>query len=136
MEDEIIFNKMASIKNCLESVRVNYKQSKKEFLTDYLRQDAAVLNLQRAAQTAIDIAAHIVRIKGLSFPKEAKDLFLALHEAKIISEKTKNAMIGMVGFRNIAVHEYKKLDINVVVIVIESHLTDFEQYMQEILKAN
>lgn len=100
MHDEIIFNKAELIKNCLRSVRDNYAQSPEGFLVDQVRQDAAVLNLQRAVQTAIDIASHIVRLKKLALPKETRDLFLSLHEEKIISEKIKNIMISMIGFRN------------------------------------
>lgn len=135
MNDDIISNKIVSITNCLNSIRDNYRQSPEKFLTDYVRQDAAVLNIQRAIQTAADIAAHIVRKKGLNPPKETKDLFVVLFEAKIISKKMQDIMINMIGFRNIAVHEYKKLDINVVISVIEKHLTDFEKFTQEILSA-
>ena len=135
MEDEIIYNKAESIKRCLESIRSNYNRSPATFLEDYIRQDAALLNLQRAAQAAIDVAAHIVRLKKLDLPKEAKDLFVALHKANILSEEIKKRMIGMVGFRNVAVHQYTELNMDTVVNIIESHLTDFEKFIREILKA-
>ena len=136
MQDDVVINKTQSIIKCLQRVRDIYANSPEAFLKNIMLQDAAVLNLQRAAQTAIDLAAHIVRVKGLSAPKETKELFVSLCEDKIISEEIKDKMINMVGFRNIAVHEYKKLDIKVVVSIIEKHLTDFENFMQEILNAN
>lgn len=134
MQDDIILNKAESIKNCLNRIREDYEPSKKTFLTDYTRQDAVILNLQRAVQTSIDIAAHVVRAKRLDLPKETRDLFVTLHKANVISKKMKERMISMVGFRNVAIHEYTKLDMNIVVTVIESHLMDFEKFIQEILQ--
>lgn len=136
MQDEIIQNKMDSIKKCLNRVREVYGQAPDNFLTDYTLQDVVVLNLQRAVQATIDLASHIVRVKGLRLPKESKEVFISLFEGKIISEKMQNNMIAMVGFRNIAVHEYKKLDMNVVKKIIQSHLGDFESFLIEILNAD
>ena len=136
MQDDIILNKFDSIKNCLKSIRDNYPDSREKFCHSFLHQDAAVLNIQRAAQTAIDIASHVVRLKKLSLPRESRDLFDALYKNKMSTEETKTRMVNMVGFRNIAVHEYKRLDVNVVISVIEKHLTDFERFMHEIFQAD
>lgn len=135
MQDEIIANKIDSIKNCLNRVREEYARAPNDFLSNYTLQDVIVLNLQRAVQTAIDIGAHIVRMRGLRLPKEAKEVFSSLCQGKIILEKTRDNMIGMVGFRNIAVHEYKKLDMKVVKNIVQSHLVDFENFVIEILNA-
>ncbi len=135
MEDNIIINKSETISRCVLRVHEDYLASKGNFLKDYTRQDAIILNLQRAIQAATDLASHVVRKKNLSVPKEYKDLFLTLHEANIISKAVQDKMINMVGFRNVAVHEYTKLDMNIVVSVIEKHLGDFEQFIQAILKA-
>lgn len=136
MQNEIIYNKIETIKNCLKRVREEYARSPNDFMSDHTLQDVVVLNLQRAVQAALDLAAHIVRQKGLKLPKESKDLFIGLYEGKIISEIVRDKMIKMVGFRNIAVHEYKKLDMNVVKSIVQSHLGDFELFVKEVLNAN
>jgi uncharacterized protein YutE (UPF0331/DUF86 family) len=41
-------------------------------------------------------------------------------------------MQGMVGFRNIAVHDYQNLNIEIVVAIVEKHLGDFESFIEEI----
>lgn len=43
-------------------------------------------------------------------------------------------MKSMVGFRNIAVHDYRAINLKVVQIIIESHLKDFEEYIYQINK--
>ncbi|MCX7120487.1 MAG: DUF86 domain-containing protein [Gammaproteobacteria bacterium] len=134
MQDEIIINKAGTIAKCLKRVREEYDDSSENFLSNQTKQDAIILNLERAAQATIDMAAHIVRIKKLGAPKETKDLFLFLFEKKIISEDTQTKMRKIIGFRNIAVHEYQKLNVNIVISIIKSHLTDFEVFIKEILK--
>ena len=136
MQDDIIVRKCDSIKNCLKNIRDAYPASREEFLRSYIIQNSIVLDLQRAVQSAIDAGSHIIRVKKLSVPSDFKDIFEALYQNKIISKEIKKQMIGMVGFRNIAVHEYKKLDLNVVINVVENHLVDFEKYMREILNEN
>lgn len=135
MQDDIILNKSESIKKCLKRIREEYNDAPELFLKNITKQDAVVLNLERASQAAIDIAAHIVRLKKLGTPKETRELFLLLFEAKMISEKTHENMRKIVGFRNIAVHEYQKLEMNIVISIITKHLADFEAFVSEILKS-
>ena len=135
MQNNIILNKCEIIKRCLRSIRNNYSQSKDIFLTSCIHQDAAILNLERAAQAAMDLAAHVVRKKYLGVPQKSAELFSLLEEHKIISHVIAEKMRHMVGFRNTAVHEYQELDMDIVVSVIENNLTDFEMFMKEILAA-
>lgn len=135
MKDNIIINKIEIVTRCLQRVHEDFEGAKGGFLTDYLRQDAVILNLQRAIQATIDLASHVVRVRGLPAPKETRDLFLALEAAKLISKQSADKMIKMIGFRNIAVHEYQKLDMAIVQSVIEKHLKDFEAFVQEVLAA-
>lgn len=41
---------------------------------------------------------------------------------------------GMIGFRNIAVHNYQKLNLEVLEKVIENHLGDFEEFVAAVNK--
>lgn len=134
MKDDIIINKIETTKRCLARAREEYTNSK-NFLTDYTRQDAALMNLERAAQASIDIASHVVRMRKLGVPQETKDLFILLHQKSVISKKLSEHMVKMVGFRNIAVHEYQKIDMQYVINIIKSRLIDFENFIDEILAA-
>jgi len=55
-------------------------------------------------------------------PQDSADAFVLLHHAGLISEELMRSMKGMVGFRNVLVHEYQKLDLAIMVKVIEKHL--------------
>ncbi len=53
---------------------------------------------------------------------------------QIITNDTCRQMQGMVGFRNIAVHDYQNLNIEIVVAIVEKHLGDFEGFIREIFE--
>ena len=40
----------------------------------------------------------------------------------------------MVGFRNIVVHDYQALDIDVLEAILEKHIDDFKDYTKVILQ--
>ena len=82
------------------------------------------MNLQRACEASIDIANHLIKSKKLGLPQDSKDSFTLLQRAGLIDEKQTAILQAMVGFRNILVHEYQKLDLDIMVNVIEHRLGD------------
>lgn len=134
MSDDILSNKAASIERCIKRIREEYIGHEQDFLTNYTRQDAVVLNLQRACETAIDMATHIVRIKHLGLPQSSRDLFVLLAQTKIISEELSQHLKSMVGFRNIAVHDYVHIDLEIVTGIINYRLDDFLEFNKQLLK--
>lgn len=122
--DDVILNKVASIERCVQQIRTFYEGHEDDFVTSHLRQDAIIRNIQRACEQSIDLANHIVRIKQLGLPKTSKDAFSFLHESAIIDNGLRQRLQAMVGFRNIAVHNYQEIDLDIVKHIIQHHLTD------------
>lgn len=130
-----VLNKKDSIERCIQQIRCYYAlPSEQVFAEDFLKQDAIALNLQRACQLCIDLANLTIRKKKLGLPKESTESFLLLAEAGIIDELMAEKLKGMVGFRNILVHEYKKMDLSIMVDVIEHRLEDLVIFAQEIVE--
>ena len=48
MVDDLLLNKAATIERCVARARQEYAAAGEHFATDFTRQDAAVLNVQRA----------------------------------------------------------------------------------------
>lgn len=90
------------------------------------------MNLQRACEACIDLAMHIVSERKLGIPQSSREAFDYLQKEQIISEDLARRMKAMVGFRNIAVHDYQAVQIPIVKGIIEHHLGDFEQFAQRI----
>lgn len=123
MPDDIIVAKAAIIERCIFRAREELAAST-NFVADYTRQDAAILNIERACDAAIDIADRIIRVRALGPPASARDSFAKLQAASVITDDLCQRLGRMVGFRNMAVHQYHKLDMAIVGSVIEKNLDD------------
>lgn len=134
MHDDVLLNKAASIERCVARAREEYNKDPATFASDFTRQDAAILNIQRACEAALDMAQHLIRRERLGVPQSASDTFELLARAGWIDSTLLKSLKGMVGFRNIAVHQYQKLDIPIAVIVITKHLEDCLVFSSMLLK--
>jgi uncharacterized protein YutE (UPF0331/DUF86 family) len=126
--DDVINNKAAIIERCLARINEEYFGHEQDFLTNYTKQDAIILNLQRACEAAIDLGTRIIRLKKLGVPQSASDVYAKLEHAKILPEKLSKNLQAMVGFRNIAIHEYEKINLEIVKNIIEHLLEDFLKF--------
>lgn len=135
MADDVILNKAASIERYLQRVREEYAGDGKNLFTNQTKQDAIVLNLQRACETAIDLAIYVVNQRRLGVPQESRDAFTLLQTAGILLPDLATRMQKMVGFRNIDVHEYTRLNLDVVHAIITKQLEDFRTFSSTIVKA-
>ena len=133
MSDDIILNKLETINKCLKRIKEEYVGFEDVLETNFTKQDSIILNLERAAQASIDVSTHIIRVNNLGVPKTSRDVFSLLQEHKVISIKVSEQMKKMVGFRNIAVHDYQNISIDIVKSILTNNLTDFNSFMQEVL---
>ena len=134
MHDDVLINKAATIERCVARAREEFDHDPTTFETNFSRQDAAVMNIQRACEAALDMGNHIIRRGRLGLPQSARDVFEILSQAKWIEQALADSLKRMVGFRNIAVHDYQKLLLPITVRVITEHLIEFLQYSEQMLK--
>jgi len=135
VSDDVLIQKLASIERCLASVR-RYVGDDLDRLHDSMVLDAVVLNLQRACEMAIDAACREVSRRRLGIPTDSADAFTILERESLLSPPVAERMRRMVGFRNIAVHEYRRLDPAIVRTVVEHRLGDFESLCRELVAAS
>jgi uncharacterized protein YutE (UPF0331/DUF86 family) len=134
MVDDVLLNKTATIERCVARVREEYAAAGANFATNHTHQDAAVLNLQRACEAALDVAQHLIRRHKLGLPQSARDVFDVLAKAGWIELDLAESMKKMVGFRNIAVHDYQTLLLPITVNIINQHLDEFLWLTATLLK--
>ena len=134
--NEILLNKKISIERCLTQVEKYYAiDGGLPFEADYLRQDAISMNLQRACELAIDMANHVIKAKKLGLPQDSKESFSLLQNRGLISVEQMRSLQSMVGFRNILVHEYRRLDMGILIEVIEGRVRELLDFANAILNA-
>lgn len=110
MLDDVLFNKAATIERCVARAREEYLRDPASFATDFTHQDAAPpLNIQRAYEAAQDMGQHLIRRERLGVPQSARDVFALLAQSQRIDPALADTLKRMVGFRNIAVHDYQAL---------------------------
>ena len=118
---DALAQKAARIERCVQRAQDEY-QAAPNFATDYTHQDAAILNIQRACELAIDMGNMVVSHEAWGLPRSAKDLFATLCDRGLIQRDLSKALQNMVGFRNIAVHDYEELDVRIVQAVIDREI--------------
>lgn len=133
MVSDVIINKIETINRCLNRIYEVYDNDPSN-LDDYTKQDSIILNIQRACEATIDLAMHIISEKHLGIPQNSRDAFEVLNANKILDNELTKRMKSMVGFRNIAVHDYKAVSMKIVQAIIENHLEDFKEYVYYINK--
>ena len=133
MADDVLINKAATIERCVLRAREEYFSDPPSFATNVTRQDAAILNIQRACEAALDMGQHLIRRDRLGVPQSARDVFALLAQAGRIELPLAEGLQRMVGFRNIAVHDYQSLQLPITVAIIEKHLDEFLHYSQSLL---
>ncbi|WP_027410017.1 type VII toxin-antitoxin system HepT family RNase toxin [Anoxybacteroides tepidamans] len=132
MKNDVILNKVSIIERCIKRIHEEYENNPKH-LENYTKQDSIVLNLQRACEASIDLAMHIVAQKKLGLPQTSRDAFSLLEQHGIIPPSLSQKMKAMVGFRNIAVHDYQELNLMILQKILDHHLTDFTEFTKTIL---
>lgn len=132
MENNVILNKIAIIERCMNRIDEVYNQDATN-LNDYTKQDSLILNLQRCCEASIDLAMHIVAQKGLGIPQTSREAFDLLLQKQMIPAEFAKHLKAIVGFRNIAVHDYQALNLKILQQIIENHLEDFRSFAHQIL---
>jgi len=125
--NDVLLNKAATIERGVTRIRTE----RGRLVADEIAQtveDSVVLNIQRACEASIDAAMHVVRVRELGIPQDRRDGFRLLAEAKIIDEALCRALQRMVGFRNIAVHDYQRIARPVIDHIVAHGLEDLLRF--------
>lgn len=133
MADDVLINKAAAIERAVRRVCEEYADDTRNLRDNQTRQDAIVLNLQRACESSIDAAMHLVRARRLGIPQETREAFGLLEQAQVIDAALADRLKKMVGFRNVAIHDYQRLNLDVVERIVLDHLDDFRAFARILL---
>lgn len=92
MADDVLMNKAATIERCIARAREEYAKDPLTFAVDFTRQDAAILNIQRACEAALDMGQHLIRRERLGLPQSARDIFTILAQSAWIDATLADAL--------------------------------------------
>ena len=131
-ENDVLVQKITSLQRCVARARQARKRAGDRFAVHLDFQDAAVLNIIRACETAIDLANMAIRRERLGIPAESREAFEILEREQRITPELAGKLKKMVGFRNVAVHQYRDLQADIVAAVIDQGLDDLLLFAEQI----
>ena len=121
--DDVLLNKAAIIERCIR--RIMEEAAAAPGLDHPTHVDALTLNVERACQAAIDMAMHVVAERRLGIPQSNAHAFQLLERDGVIGDDLAKALGGMVGFRNVAIHQYDQIDLDILHWIIKAGHRDW-----------
>ena len=131
---DIVINKIQSIQRCVERAREEYQGDSVGFDTNYSRQDAAILNVIRACEQAIDLANHLIKTHKMGIPTSSAESFDLLEKKLVIDKRLSKTLKNMVHFRNTVIHAYQQTNLAIVTAVILTGLDDLILFGDRVLE--
>lgn len=128
VEKAIIRRKIEQAEEHLRRIRQLPPLSQEAFRKDDTTQDVLLFNLIQAIQNCIDMAAHIVSDHGWGVPGSQREAFDILKDRDVVHAELAESLVSMVGFRNRVVHEYDRINLDVVYDIWQSRIGDIEKF--------
>ncbi|PJE73717.1 MAG: DUF86 domain-containing protein [Candidatus Terrybacteria bacterium CG10_big_fil_rev_8_21_14_0_10_41_10] len=129
-----IISKLQKLDEYTKYLKEIQKVNKEQFVEDYHFFGLAERYLQLSIEILLDVGKLLIVIKGLKRPEENQEIFSALCDEKIVSEKLADNLMGIANFRNILVHDYEKIDREIIYEKLRNNLDDFENFKKEIVR--
>lgn len=133
MDRDLVETKLESLRRCVERIAGKTPSSVDQLVRDPDVQDIIALNLQRAVQLSVDVAAHLIAETDATPPSTMVENFEILQKLEVIDSVLAERLTKAVGFRNIAVHSYQTINWNVVYQICRHHLEDFRQFTKAVV---
>ena len=127
MVDSRVFDRrLAKLEQLLQDLRRLAKLDRDAFLADRAVQAQAERWLHLAAECTIDLANHLIADRGWRTPTTNRETFQILAENKVLSSDLANRMEGWAGLRNILVHLYLQVDLEILSDILRNDLHELE----------
>ncbi len=134
MDREVIEQKLESLRRCLQRLEDKCPPAPEILAGDVDLQDIVALNLSRAVQISVDIGAHLIAGMNVPPPGTMGQTFDLLVQEGLLSNEIAANLKKAVGFRNIAVHNYERINWLIVHSTVKYHLGDFVQFAKMVTK--
>lgn len=107
-----LFRKLNFMQRCVDYLKSIDPESP-DLESNYEKRSAVERNFQLAIECAIDIGEIIISKEGLERPEDYRSVFRILGRHEIIPEEFAEEFAFSAGFRNILVHIYEEVDLDI-----------------------
>jgi len=133
VDKSVILKKISHIRNNLSRLKSKRGISLESFKNDLDAQDIILHNFQFAIQGCIDIGSHIIADEGWGIAGSISEIFYILEDRGVLKRDLVEKIVSMTGFRNILIHEYEEVNLDIVHNILVSHLDDIDEYLLAIV---
>ena len=136
-EHESVNNKLFRLKEISKILDEMRPVSKEEFLKNTQLNSAAMFNLLIGITILLDTGQHILSQFAKKTPKNYKEVIQLLGQEKVVAEGFASQNEGMASFRNMLVHEYDKIDFELVYAYLQKApdvFREFAKYFVEFIE--
>ena len=133
VDKSLILRKLSTLDEYLKQINEYSDISLKDYAADWKVQRIVERTLQMMIETCLDVSGHIISDEKLRVPETYSDMFRILVESDILRGSQLEAFEKMAKFRNIIVHDYEKIDAEIVLGILQKNLNDFETFKTTII---
>ena len=128
VDRDLVLRRLALLETYLGQLAPYREIDVESYRADWKTQRIVDRTLHLVIETCMDVADHIVADRRLRVPETGAESFEILAEAGLLPSSLGTALASMVGFRNILVHDYARLDPAIVIRVLQKELADIERF--------
>lgn len=128
MDREIVEQKLESLRRSLQRIETKCPPDPQTLVANIDLQDIVALNLSRAVQICVDIGTHLIAGMEVPPPDTMGQTFDVLAQQGILDDTLAIRLKKAVGFRNIAIHNYERINWMIVHSIARHHLVDFTEF--------
>jgi uncharacterized protein YutE (UPF0331/DUF86 family) len=123
----IIAARLERLRQYLKTLREVEKFGPERFKADPFIHGTAERYLHLTIECLLDIGNHIIADHGYRKPESYGEIFEILAKNNVISHELLQELSGMAALRNVLVHDYLRLDLDLVYRIIQEKLRVFEK---------
>jgi len=128
VDRDLVLRKAADLDLYLEQLTPYASLEIEAYKADWRTQRIVERTLHLAIELCLDLADHVVADRRLRVPESGADAFRVLSEGSLLPDDLGRALGQMVGFRNILVHDYARLDPAIVLKVLRTDVQDLRRF--------
>lgn len=133
-DSELIRNRLALLNEYMTHLKEMQDLSEKEFLADFRNYSTVERLLQLTIEAFIDIGNHLVAMSSWGKPSNYREIFQILTEHRIFTKEQGKTLQEVIGFLNILVHHYFRIDRRIIYRILQENLSDLETFIRLLIK--
>jgi len=133
LQSVVVHQKLQLLEDYVRQLRRFRERTLEEVSADLGLAWAIEHGLQVSIQCVIDVCQYLVAQLALGVPNTSEEAVDLLRKAGVFPNEFAQTLVRMIRFRNILVHVYAKVDVEIVRNNLQNHLDDFVRFAEHVL---